>query len=317
MPTSSKSINNSSEAVAHDTAADDLTGETDATRSRFRITHRTRYSFSEPANRSSNELRLQPVSSPWQTVKFFLLTIRPATNLRHFTDMYRTVVHFFELEENHNSLLIQSNAVVETRRKIDFDAFPYGSAMSELGACEQMDRCHDFLLPSHYTEDDPAIWKYAIDARDTSSDVFETAYNIMQAIHRDFDYQPGSTHVRTTAAEAYRDQSGVCQDFAHVGIAMCRLLGIPARYVSGYLFDPLHDALRGTQASHAWFEVFLPNQGGWFGLDPTNNKVVDENYIVLATGRDYSDVAPVEGSFYGGGTHRSLDVSVEVIKLDG
>ncbi len=91
---------------------------------------------------------------------------------------------------------------------------------------------------------------------------------------------------------------------------MCRTLGIPARYVSGYLFDPLHDHLRGTQASHAWFEVFVRGRGGWYGLDPTNNKVVDENYVTVAIGRDYQDVAPVEGAFFGGGAHRKMEVSV-------
>jgi transglutaminase-like putative cysteine protease len=151
--------------------------------------------------------------------------------------------------------------------------------------------------------------------QDGSEDVFQTSYAMMEHIYREYRYMSGATDVSTHASEVMERRMGVCQDFAHVMVAMCRAIGIPARYVSGYFFDATHDnSLRGSQASHAWVEVYL-DRFGWIGLDPTNNKVIDETYIVLATGRDYRDVAPVAGTYFGGGESR-LVVSVAVSRLE-
>ena len=125
-----------------------------------------------------------------------------------------------------------------------------------------------------------------------------------------------TTSVDTHGNQALELRKGVCQDFAHAALILCRCLGIPARYVSGYFFDRTRDqTMRGSEASHAWIEV-LVNGFGWYGLDPTNNQVVDENYIVLGTGLDYKDVAPVTGSYFGK-LPKSMEVSVTVKRLDG
>ncbi|NNE92715.1 MAG: transglutaminase family protein [Verrucomicrobiales bacterium] len=308
MPTTSSNNSSSNESRERfpENPALDRPGQ------RLRIIHRTVYTYGEPANRSSNQLRLCPRDSPWQQLRFFLLTVRPTAPLQHFEDLNRNTVHRFEIAENHSNLFIESHSVVERWSKIDVEAFPYGCSHDELAACRRMERCHDFLQGSRYVLLDSEIWRAALDAQDGSTDVFQTGYQIMQYVYENFRYDPGATQVSTNSGEAFQHRHGVCQDFSHVCIAMCRSLGIPARYVSGYLFDPDHDKLRGTQASHAWFEIFIPEKGGWYGLDPTNNKVMNRDYITVAVGRDYADVSPVEGDFYGGGAHRQLEVSVDV-----
>jgi len=171
------------------------------------------------------------------------------------------------------------------------------------------------LQDSEYIQINPEVWRRAVDIQGDSLDVFQTSYAIMEHIFTQFSYQPGMTTVSTHANEVFKGQTGVCQDFAHAMLALCRSLGIPARYVSGYFYDATHDHhLRGSQASHAWVEVYIHDYG-WVGLDPTNNKVVDQTYIKLAIGRDYRDAAPVIGSFYGSGMS-AMRVSVQVERVD-
>jgi transglutaminase-like putative cysteine protease len=132
----------------------------------------------------------------------------------------------------------------------------------------------------------------------------------MKFVHGRSTYKSGVTTVGTTSEQFFANPTGVCQDYTHLMIALCRALKIPARYVSGYLFEASPGQMRGAQASHAWCEVLMPGHG-WHGMDPTNDRLVDEHYIALATGRDYDDVAPVKGTFFGGG-HRQMNVVVTV-----
>ena len=135
----------------------------------------------------------------------------------------------------------------------------------------------------------------------------------MRWIHDEFEYESGVTSVHTHPEEVFSIRRGVCQDFTHVMIAMCRSVGVPARYASGYLYNGPRDHLVGAQASHAWCAVYLPG-GGWIGFDPTNANLADERYVKVAVGRDYSDVAPVVGSYVGGSQVR-MEVLVSVEKL--
>ncbi|MFQ3671588.1 MAG: transglutaminase family protein, partial [Verrucomicrobiia bacterium] len=158
---------------------------------------------------------------------------------------------------------------------------------------------------------DLPAWRLAVDLAPRREDVRQTVLHLMHGLHREFDYCPESTQVHTHMNDVLRLRRGVCQDFAHVMIGLCRSLGIPARYVSGYLFtNPGPGALRGTQASHAWCEVHLPGWG-WLGLDPTNNQLVDPRYVRVAVGRDYHDVPPTRGT-YRGPESREMRVEVEV-----
>jgi len=177
-----------------------------------------------------------------------------------------------------------------------------------------MDRCYDFLQPSHYVGLTPELDQIAVRAPD-DGDAWQLALAIMHQVYREITYHTASTTVHTTAIEALRTRRGVCQDLAHVMIGFCRSRKIPARYVSGYIYNGPAGQLKGAQATHAWVEIFLPAHG-WRGLDPTNDKQVDDCYVKLAVGRDYADVSPIKGSFRG--AHgREMHVEVALTRLDG
>jgi len=281
----------------------------------LQVHHRTVYHYIEAVTQNTNELRLTPRDCRWQFCESAFITVLPATRLSHYTDLNWNRVHHFEISTPHRQLVIESRARVHTRSKVSYDRLPYGFSHQDLGRCRRVEDCHPFLQDSTYVSLTPEAWRLALDIQAGSTDVFQTAYAIMEHVYRNFSYIAGSTTVSTHASEVLRQGSGVCQDFAHAMVALCRSLGIPARYVSGYLFDSTRDhSMRGAEASHAWAEVYI-DPAGWIGLDPTNNKVVDETYIVLATGRDYRDVAPVVGSYYGG-SGSTLEVAVRVERMD-
>ncbi|MEO6788455.1 MAG: transglutaminase family protein, partial [Chthoniobacteraceae bacterium] len=183
-----------------------------------------------------------------------------------------------------------------------------------LPECRRTERCFDFLQESTHVENSPEAWRLALDITAGTQDIWQAACAIMGHIHAKFAYTPNLTSVHTHMRDVLNDQRGVCQDFAHVMLGLCRAIHIPALYVSGYLYNGPSDHLLGSQASHAWCEVFIPGLG-WCGLDPTNNQRTDERYIKLAVGRDYADVPPVRGH-YKGTTDRTMDVDVIIERLD-
>lgn len=253
------------------------------------------------------------MNNKWQQCESSFITILPATRLSHYSDLNGNTVHHFSLPEPHDYLVIESRSTVKTvEGKVDYAKLPYGFQHGELEICGTYEDLHPFLHDSHYVTVTPEIWREAIDIQNKSEDVFETAYAIMAFINSKYRYLPGSTHVFTHAKEAIKGRAGVCQDFAHAMISYCRALHIPARYISGYFHDPTRDHhLKGSQASHAWVEVFIKDHG-WIGLDPTNLKVTDHTYVTTAIGRDYLDVAPILGSFRGQATSTmSITVNVE------
>jgi transglutaminase-like putative cysteine protease len=160
----------------------------------------------------------------------------------------------------------------------------------------------------------PEAWRLAVDLGVGHTDVWQIALSIMRHLGSEFRYLPAVTHVHTTMEEALRLRQGVCQDFAHVMIGLCRALKIPARYISGYLYNGPAGQLKGTQATHAWVEVYLPGVG-WRGMDPTNQQPVNQRYVKVAIGRDYADVSPLRGTYRGTAT-RKLSVEVLVTRLD-
>src|SRR5205823_7689435 len=166
---------------------------------------------------------------------------------------------------------------------------------------------HDYLMPTRYVQLEYAIRDFAA-ARADSGDAGERAWALMRAVHGELRYEPGATDVHTRVEEVLELGRGVCQDFAHVLIAACRSKGIPARYVSGYLYDPKADG--GASASHAWVDVFVPGQG-WISLDPTHGRAQNDQYVRVAVGRDYADVPPTKG-VYKGAARETLDVDVDI-----
>lgn len=278
---------------------------------RLKVFHRTRYLYRAPVCNSYNELRLRPATADSERLEFFLLNVQPPARLRHFRDIFFNYVHYFDLPEPHHELSIEAQCTVNTSSPYT-QGSPGGVDFSELSAVDD-DMLSLFRGGSRYVEITPDLWKLALDVKNDCRDVFGAAQNIMRYIFENFTYSPQTTTSTTHVNEVLATRRGVCQDFAQVMIGMCRALGIPARYVSGYLYNGQGCGLRGAQASHAWCEVHIPGRG-WFGLDPTNNTVADERHIKIATGRDYHDAAPVSGSFDGppGATSTLLvDLQVE------
>jgi transglutaminase-like putative cysteine protease len=276
---------------------------------KFEILHRTQFTYAAPVRESFNELRLQPPSNNRQTVESFLLKVIPATRLQHYRDFYLNCVHHFEIPEPHSSLSIESRFEVTTcaNHLLPLDARP--AHRSELAPVSRDGLCYDFLQGSRYVELSPEAWRLALDATVGEDDIWQCALRLMRHVHGTFIYEPDSTHVHTHMSDVLAQRSGVCQDFAHVLIGLCRSMRIPARYVSGYL------ATQEASATHAWLEVLIPGVG-WQGIDPTHNCQTDETYIKIGVGRDYGDVPPVSGT-YKGTTERTLAVEVKIESRSG
>ena len=276
---------------------------------KLHVFHRTRYDYPAAVIESFNETRLQPTSADGQICNGFILKVLPSTRLAHYLDFYLNCVHFFEIPEPHTSLTIESSSMVTTVSH----ALPPGQQtvpMARLRECMALEQCYDFMQSSKHVEIDPVVWRLAVDASLGEQDAWQTAVKVMEFIHNEFEYEPEATTVNTPIHEVIDHRKGVCQDFTHVMLGMCRSLKIPARYVSGYLYNGPLDELEGAQASHAWCEVYVPDYG-WRALDPTNDQQADERYIKVAVGRDYADIVPVQGRYRGAGTKKmTVDVNV-------
>jgi len=281
---------------------------------KLHILHRTRFKYAASVRESFNEARLQPVTTGDQVCHSFLLKILPTSRLSHYFDFYFNYVHLFDITPPHTELVVEATSTVTTGDEPVLPAAATPAPLKEIGACARLERCYDFLQSSTYVEAGPELWRLALDTTDGQTDTWQAAQAIMRHIHQDFRYQPAVTHAHTHMREVLQARAGVCQDFAHVMIGLCRALKIPARYVSGYLYNGPADQLKGAQASHAWVEVYLPGPG-WCGLDPTNARLADGHYIKVAVGRDYADVSPLKGT-YRGTAKRQLSVEVLVSRLE-
>jgi len=271
---------------------------------KYDITHRTQYTYISPARDSFNDVRLEPPSIPQQTVESFSIRIEPEVKLRRYTDFYSNLVHHFEIHPPHNSLLIESKFRVETRWPEAIAEDASLCPMEKLDEALDAERCFDFLQSSHYVELEVDAWKLAIDTMGERTDAWQVALALMKFTHEHLKYLPNSTHVHTKMSDVIKQRSGVCQDFAHFLIGLCRSVKIPARYVSGYLATEI------ASATHAWMEVFIPGTG-WRALDPTHNRQIDETYVKIGHGRDYADVAPVSGNYHGT-LERTMAIEVKV-----
>jgi transglutaminase-like putative cysteine protease len=269
---------------------------------KWEILHRTQYTYASPVSESFNEVRLQPVSDEWQQVDDFLLKILPATRLRHHRDFYSNIVHHFDIPEPHTTLQVESFVRATTRPRLPLAETDTPFPLARIGEAAREPRVFDFLQESRFVDLSPETWRRALDATAGTKDTWQAALAIMRFIHANTKYESKSTHVHTHMSDVLRDKRGVCQDFAHVMLGLCRALKIPALYVSGYL------ATETASATHAWAEVLIPGIG-WRGLDPTHNRQTDETYVKIAVGRDYADVPPVTGN-YKGTTDRKMEVSV-------
>ena len=274
---------------------------------KWEIIHRTHFAYAGQVRDSFNEARLQPFSDEWQTVDHFLLKVLPAARLRHHHDFYSNTVHHFEIVEPHTTLLVESHLRVTIKPRPLLAATDSPWPMARIGEAARETRVFDFLQESRFVEMSPEFWRQAIDVTDGVTDTWQAALAVMHWVHANLIYVPAATSAHTHARDVLKDKRGVCQDFAHVMLGLCRSLKIPALYVSGYLATEI------ASATHAWVEVLIPGIG-WRPLDPTHNCQPDETYVKIAVGRDYADVAPIRGT-YKGTTERTMDVNVRIERL--
>jgi transglutaminase-like putative cysteine protease len=271
------------------------------------LLHRTTFAYAGKAHDSFNEVRLRPLDDASQVCRGFELRTDPATQIRDYVDFYGNTVHYFDITAGHEKLVIEAVSEVETtpnaaRPEVPVVARSEGESERELRA--------EFVVDSHFVPLDVSVWKEAQDALQAGrSDIWSDVRSICRHVYRTFAYRPRTTGVATLATDAIKLRSGVCQDFAHVALGMCRTSGIPARYVSGY-FIKVERRPGEEEASHAWIEAFVPGHG-WAAYDPTHDRAADDRYVKVACGRDYGDIRPVSGTYRGGKT-RSLSVDVRL-----
>jgi transglutaminase-like putative cysteine protease len=289
---------------------DDPPGRSDG--AKLAVVHRTTFHYDSSVRDSVNLLHLEPRTFPYQRTLGAIVRVLPATRVRRFTDLFENVTHHFELPEPHDKLEIESRIRVQNL-PLDLPDRALEAGVRDYAEPSLKERIWPFLQDSSRVARSTGLWHQAVDVTTGCTAVYEMARAIMHWIHAEFSYQSGVTDVNTHLSEVFPMRRGVCQDFSHVMIGMCRTIGVPARYASGYLYNGPRDHLVGAQASHAWCEVYLPG-AGWIGFDPTNNGLADDRYVKVAVGRDYDDVAPVKGTYHGAG-HCRMEVRVSVEKL--
>ncbi|WP_024500490.1 transglutaminase family protein [Gordonia amicalis] len=278
---------------------------------RLRVVHSTGFAYNSPVTSSYNEARITPRSDARQNVIVNRVETVPATRSYRYTDYWGTAVTAFDLHAPHEELEVSGMSVVETeagQRPAEEDQASWEDIRSEA----VMDRYDEMLSNTTYV---PKNRQLIAAAKKVAKGLTpgETVEALSRYVHEEMEYVPGTTGVHTTAVDAWNERKGVCQDYAHLTLVMLRGLGIPARYVSGYLHPKPNAAIDKTVQgqSHAWIEAWT---GGWWGYDPTNDTPITEQHVSVGVGRDYADVSPLKGVYTGGGA-TDLDVVVEITRL--
>jgi len=292
------------------------------------VTHSTRYDYTPPVETAQHLAHLRPMDTQSQRLVSHALTISPTPAQRNETpDVYGNARAFFALESTHEELVVTAESVVDTSSPVlspdVVRELPWEEVRERFRYVKDSayDPASDFVFPSRYVPRHDDFAAYARPSFAPGRPAFDVAMDLTLRMYRDFEYDSESTEISTPAIEALAQRRGVCQDFAHIMIACLRTIGLPARYVSGYLLTqppPGRPRLIGADASHAWVSVYLPGAdgpGAWADFDPTNGRQPGEDYVTLAIGRDYSDVSPMRGVLHGGARH-TLDVSVTVRPLE-
>jgi transglutaminase-like putative cysteine protease len=278
---------------------------------RLRITHRTGYRYIAPVAASFNEVRMTPRDADGQMLLSHQLQVSPRASVQAYVDYWGALVQSFDVHEEHDVLEVLATSLVDVPR----GSPPLeGVAWDVVTSPEIVDRWGEFLAPTPLVDDardDPARAGIVEELRRAATPALAVRGAVDATRARIF-YNDSVTGVTTTAAEAWAVGGGVCQDYSHTLLSLLRPLGIPARYVSGYLHDEEETPGRTVVGeSHAWIEVW---NGGWEAYDPTNDRTVGSAHVVVARGRDYADVPPLKG-IYAGGASESLGVTVEITQL--
>lgn len=289
---------------------------------KYKVAHRTIYEYSDSVPLCQNEAHLTPRNSAGQTCRYHRLIIRPApASVSRRMDYFGNLVHYFAIQEGHRRLMISAISKVEVHPRPlpnPTETPPWEEVRDQLAA----DTSAEGLEIFQFRFDSPMVAaadeyaEYAAPSFPPGRPILACFLDLTSRIHRDFTYDPTATTVLTPLNEVFALRRGVCQDLAHVEIACVRSLGLAARYVSGYLRTRPPEGmppLVGADASHAWISVYC-GSAGWIDADPTNDLLPSSEHIVVAWGRDYSDVSPINGLFIGGGQH-AMSVGVTVMPL--
>jgi transglutaminase-like putative cysteine protease len=287
----------------------------------YEVSHRTAYRYDAPVTQSQHLLHLAPRKSDRQTVRHHSLLIEPAPTARtDFTDCFGNPASVLGISEEHSELVIHARSTVEIRKREPIDVeqgTPWEQILPLLNERRPRDKSDlaaiDYAMPSPETRTARDVADYAKPSFPEGRPVLAAAWSLTSRIFTDFKFDRTATDVSTPVSKVLADRRGVCQDFAHLALACFRAMGVPARYMSGYLLTrppPGKVKLQGADASHAWVSVWSP-ETGWVDFDPTNKVIPDEEHIAFAHGREYRDISPISGVLIGGSSH-SVNVAVDV-----
>lgn len=290
----------------------------------FQISHTTSYKYNSGVTFCHNIATLKPKNTIGQTLLDYSLEISPKpTEISEKIDFFGNVITRFSIQERHKELKVTARSKVLRDYKLQPDIYQSEEgqnitlvqALSELKSIQpDILEVRQFILESILiARISPEIKAYAHVSFKPNRPIFEAAYELMQRIYADFEFDSEFTNVATPIHDVIKEKKGVCQDFAQIAIACLRSVGLPARYISGYietLPPPGKEKLIGADASHAWFSVFIP-KFGWVDFDPTNNQLPKDQHITVSWGRDYYDVPPLKGVIYSTGSNK-MKVSVDI-----
>lgn len=288
---------------------------------RYKISHKTIYEYTEHVSFCQNKAYLKPRNTPGQKVHSAVLRISPpASQVDDSLDFYGNRVSLFTIQEPHTRLEVEVLSEVEcTNVPVPIQSMPWnhvkGFISTDLGLNNL--EAQEFLFASPHIPPSEELRAYALPCFPQGRGVIDAVEELNKRIFKEFKYSPLTTTISTPISEVLDTRQGVCQDFAHLMIGCLRSLGIPARYVSGYLRTlppPGKPRLVGADASHAWVSVYAPGHG-WLDFDPTNGTIPEDEHITVAWGRDFSDVSPIRGIVVGG-AGQTLSVAVDVNPIE-
>jgi len=291
---------------------------------RYRIKHVTDYSYQDPVGLCHNRLCLTPLNGQHQTCLSSEIRIFPAPDeFTYRTDFFGNTLAFFSSYKDHDHLEITSVSEVELYARPEGERAFHSSVLwrevKQLIAMRDKEIVDiiQYTLPSRYIVKSEAVRSFSESCFAEDATLWSACNALMQKIYSTIEFRPGFTTVNTPVEDILKAKKGVCQDFAHLMICCLRNMGLPARYVSGYIETvppPGKEKLIGTDASHAWVSVFFPYVG-WVEFDPTNCLLPSRHHITVAFGRDYHDVAPIKGIVFSSGK-QNLTVKVDVVRMD-
>ena len=294
---------------------------------KYKITHTTIYYYEYHVTFCHNRAVLKPRQLHYQKLLDFQLNITPTpSEIDEYTDFFGNNVTQFLVQQSHQELKVISSCeierntstILESRNTVEWQKLTLSDGLSKLKSYknEELDFIN-YILPSPLIPPpNEKITKYAEESFHHNRSIFDSCLELNQRIFKDFKFTKGHTDVLTSVEKVFEERKGVCQDFTQIAISCVRAVGLPARYVSGYLETlppPGKEKLVGVDATHAWFSIYIPSFG-WLDLDPTNNLIPSDQHITVAWGRDYSDIVPLKGIIYSTGKNK-LNVAVDVTRI--